>query len=118
MRFPVRLVAGALSTGPVNRPSATAGAWRAEQALLHLDANTAQKFGVLPLVNIVASLGEDPIEGNARAGAFPPAFGQRFGNVDHLLTLRAPPVDHQLVIVREAYFDDAVGDLATLAVQG
>jgi hypothetical protein len=87
-------------------------------AALHLHAYAAEEFGVLVVVGFGTENGKDAIEGIGRAGALPPAFSQRLGHVDHLLTFRTPPVDHQVVFVGEADLGDPVGSLAALAVQG
>ena len=47
--------------------------------------------------------------------ALPPAFGERFGEPDGPMALRAPEVNHQFMVCSETNLQNAIRNFATFA---
>ncbi len=77
------------------------------------DADALEEFGIEALFDLLLQVIRFRI--GLRLRAILPAIRERFGSVNHAFAFLAPPVDHQLVIVRESDFVDAGRSLAAFA---
>jgi len=60
-------------------------------------------------------VGELELRHGFRFRALPPAFRERFGEIDGAMAFRAPEVDHEFVILRETNLQNTIGNLAAFA---